>query len=1278
MRALFFILLSIFLPAVVRGQVRPDNFPVETTPTNSNFEFYTQKGGSARRATMDAVANYITPRIDAAPIAYTPTATGNPYADWRKFVTDPAGDLYYIDGDGSGLLIVSADPGGGGHVVLENNTPVAQKDSLEFQANSSIVFGITNTSTRTVVDAALESNSVSSAEIASGAVGNSELASNAVDSSKICAGCVSVTDLGQHSAASGNVLKWNGTQWAPGTDIDTDTGGDVGIINAADYGATGDGVTDDTDSLQAAIDAAAGQRLWIPAGRYIISSQLTVASNTEIVMSGNAIIDISDWAPAVSLGGSRAFNISGTSGTSTSVGADIALGAYDITVASTTGFADGDMVEITSTEPLFPGYTNRYKGWVTIIDSVLSSTVVRIANKSPFAIDAVGGSYTATFKRFNPVINVKIKGGKIVGGGLNKGHTGIYTSVYKNLTVDQVVIDSCEGAGVWLGTGIQGFVTRCQILNATSPEYLGGGLGYGILIGSGYGTVIDNNYFERCRHSVASGGTPTPFNAIIKNNYSYNSGLGTPDYDCHGATIGFVFENNTTHAGPNGRGGFVIRSIDAVLKGNHVYGGSIAISNADGITPGSNGPLGRVTLSDNVIKNNTTGYGIEVAGGGESYLSIEGGSIENCSIGVKISGATAQVKIANASFISILNQAIEADDVTGLAVTNCTFDGATIGVQVLSGSSDIAISNCTAKNCTNNFVTVFSSENAVISNCVASGITSSSAIYFNRSSNCRVTNCKIDMNASSFDAIRAWGSSSTAHNISAIGNKATGVYKYGLYCFSNSDTITAIGNDFRQAVTSPVYAPDATMYYFFGNASHTVDHGDITESGTGPGLNIDANVIDSTNICAGCVSVTDIGQHGASSGHALKWNGTQWAPGTVVTSVAATAPAAGIGISGSPITTTGTLTFSLANDLAAVEGLSSTGMAARTSTDTWTTRTITAGTGVSVSNGSGVSGNPTISADTSLLATLNDINVTAGQVAYGGGTNSIAGSNNMWYNGPTLTLNSSTADTMLVLTRNNLNPFGIYQFTDPYNGSTVAYRMGGLDGRRIFLEGYGLYVEAPFYQEESAGIQFIGTTGTLRLHPNGDLYTAPIHGDNQTYTRNINFNFLSGGTAYGNPVIFTHTYANNDSTGNAFGFYATNTAGGGVTIADSTLCIFANMDRGTAMRITHGGKVGIGTYFPSEKLSVAGNVELTTAGNKLKIATGSNASMGTATLVGGTVTVSTTAVATGSTIFLTCNTPGGTQGFLSAPSASIVNATSFVINSSSGTDTSTVNWWIVN
>ncbi len=63
---------------------------------------------------------------------------------------------------------------------------------------------------------------------------------------------------------------------------------------------------------------------------------------------------------------------------------------------------------------------------------------------------------------------------------------------------------------------------------------------------------------------------------------------------------------------------------------------------------------------------------------------------------------------------------------------------------------------------------------------------------------------------------------------------------------------------------------------------------------------------------------------------------------------------------------------------------------------------------------------------------------------------------------------------------------------------------------------------------------------------------------------------------------------------------------------------------------------------------------------------------GTATLVGGTVVVSDTATTASSNIQLTCQTPGGTPGFLRVSARTA--GTSFTILSSSGTDTSTVGY----
>lgn len=106
-----------------------------------------------------------------------------------------------------------------------------------------------------------------------------------------------------------------------------------------------------------------------------------------------------------------------------------------------------------------------------------------------------------------------------------------------------------------------------------------------------------------------------------------------------------------------------------------------------------------------------------------------------------------------------------------------------------------------------------------------------------------------------------------------------------------------------------------------------------------------------------------------NSGQAMITNGSggaSWA--NTVSSVTLTQPSAGLTISNSgvAITTTGTPTFALANDLAALEGLSSTGFSARTTTDSWAQRTMTGTTNVvDVTNGNGVSGNPTFTISSS-------------------------------------------------------------------------------------------------------------------------------------------------------------------------------------------------------------------------------------------------------------------------------------------------------------------------
>lgn len=90
-----------------------------------------------------------------------------------------------------------------------------------------------------------------------------------------------------------------------------------------------------------------------------------------------------------------------------------------------------------------------------------------------------------------------------------------------------------------------------------------------------------------------------------------------------------------------------------------------------------------------------------------------------------------------------------------------------------------------------------------------------------------------------------------------------------------------------------------------------------------------------------------------------------------------------------------------------------------------------------------------------------------------------------------------------------------------------------------------------------------------------------------------------------------------------------------------------------------------------------GNLSLATAGNKIVIATGSNASVGTSGAMSGTpgsVTVATTACSSTALIFFSRNVTGGTPGEVSITAQS---GTGFTLTST-GNETSTFNWWIIN
>lgn len=114
---------------------------------------------------------------------------------------------------------------------------------------------------------------------------------------------------------------------------------------------------------------------------------------------------------------------------------------------------------------------------------------------------------------------------------------------------------------------------------------------------------------------------------------------------------------------------------------------------------------------------------------------------------------------------------------------------------------------------------------------------------------------------------------------------------------------------------------------------------------------------------------------------ALKiWKGTTWvilSTGGTVTSVGI-AGSTGLSVTGSPITGAGTITLNLDATLGALSSFNTNGLLTQTAADTFTGRTITAGSSkLSVSNGSGVLGNPTVDFGSVASTELSDTSVIA-------------------------------------------------------------------------------------------------------------------------------------------------------------------------------------------------------------------------------------------------------------------------------------------------------------
>lgn len=215
------------------------------------------------------------------------------------------------------------------------------------------------------------------------------------------------------------------------------------------------------------------------------------------------------------------------------------------------------------------------------------------------------------------------------------------------------------------------------------------------------------------------------------------------------------------------------------------------------------------------------------------------------------------------------------------------------------------------------------------------------------------------------------------------------------------------------------------------------------------------------------------------------------------------------------------------------------------------------------------------------------------------------------------------------------------------------------------------------------------------------LYLAPAATDMDiTATLGQDIDVTLGDAAGANNISFFSSTPGLVASLNSSGDF---TAIGDISSSAASLSAATTVTAGTGITATTGnieataGQVNAGTSITAGTTLTAtlgditatnGNLVLGTAGNKIEITTGANASAGTATLASGTVTVNTSAVTANSLIFLSRKSIGSTGanplgllvvGTITAGASFVINAvTEADATSVVATDVSDVDWWIIN
>lgn len=462
------------------------------------------------------------------------------------------------------------------------------------------------------------------------------------------------------------------------------SGGDVGDrFVVTDYGATGDGTTDDTTAIQDAVDAAESNGhgvVYFPDGEYYVSSTID-SVNDNIVFRGE------DSRESVLLG-----NGLGPTEFILRVGGDQTANAFAMNSASEGEFTISFSESITS-GTFEPGQLVRVQSDDTFRDTVTNEGEVNVIRSVDAANDEITlqqhlqADYTTSpeVRVLNDVENVTVED---LGFSFPDN-----TDRWRGLQVRSAVDVTVEGC--WFYQCHESAVTLTDCFDSTVDDIfvkrsIRDGYGYGVSVSRATTyTTIKNSTFIEARHAITHGGSTIP--GVPRHSETFNCNILQPNHDtgldCHEECEHITFRDNTLNDCGVGIRGKDTRVIDndifldgsnyaisisgvGVQMGIDIRGNRIErpgpfaivavgtdIRDADishneitgsGTGTTSNAAIGLLQVAeDTMIHSNQIqdcGVGIDIADSGANSatrqgLSVKGNNVKNCDTGYSMDGS---------------------------------------------------------------------------------------------------------------------------------------------------------------------------------------------------------------------------------------------------------------------------------------------------------------------------------------------------------------------------------------------------------------------------------------------------------------------------------------------------------------------------------------------------------------------------------------------------------------------------------------------------------------